>query len=278
MGSYKKNRSFTDKIHSKLALRDIYSKLGWQVLEPENEELAFMRDCHRAIDYVAKGINGKTIHIQERFRKYDSKNQDCITLRYMWDGKEDIERYSEFFKMKAEISRHKDIPFYLVYGVVNEDETAFIKYVVINMKDFFDFYKGGCIAIDEGQVKNENAVYGKIHSNGEKDSSFVSFNVKELRELCVSLIHYQEGYYNMGSDDKVTESQLKGLHRRLAEGTNFQLKLESELTKKEADVLIKFLDGLGLDSDRSGKVKESKLMYVLKESSNLEIIKKYLVY
>ena len=78
MASYKQDRQFTDKMHTK-ALGLVYPKMGYSITSANNNELKELKDKKEGIDYVATDINGNTIYIQERFRRY---SENSFTLRY----------------------------------------------------------------------------------------------------------------------------------------------------------------------------------------------------
>lgn len=59
---YPNDRSFTDTVHDNLAVKIIYSKMGWTPRTIENE-LSIMQDSEYSIDYHATDKNGAYIVI-----------------------------------------------------------------------------------------------------------------------------------------------------------------------------------------------------------------------
>ena len=109
-GNYSSDRQFTDKVHKKIALKEIYNPIGWREYPMDKAELDKI-DVENAIDYVMIDSQGKKHNVQERFREYHYHFYKDATLRYRRDFNSKADRKeSEFYKITAD---------YLVYGIIN---------------------------------------------------------------------------------------------------------------------------------------------------------------
>jgi len=201
--SYGSDRSFTDKVHQTVALREVYNPLHWKEKEVDQAELEYV-DIHHGIDYIFENSNDYTISVQERFReeRYHVYN-DC-TLRYRRDSNKDESRHeSEFYKIEADC---------LVYGILNQskkeiilnksqDNLSFKKYVVVNISILKEKIKEGRIIIAKGEnrsyINRDGKMVVPVKDNFDSSSSFVAFDVKQLQKLFgdEGIIIKQFGYY-----------------------------------------------------------------------------------
>jgi hypothetical protein len=196
---YSDDRSFTDFVHTQLAVPQVYQYLGWKEKKVDSKTLLSL-DLHEGVDYIFENQYNKEILVQERFRDEYYKNyQDC-TLRYRRDANVDSSRHqSEFYKVKAD---------YLVYGITNGSKfpekrhtlTHFLKIVVLDLKILFHNFDKGLITPKYG-YKSSNIVDGKmiapIIDNHDDSSSFVAFDVSQLHQLFgkKGIILFQKGFF-----------------------------------------------------------------------------------
>ena len=196
MSKYIQDRIFTDFIHEKIALKYIYKRLDWKIMQKDyNSEFI---DIHKGIDYIFSDKNHKIISVQERFRdkKYSSFND--ITIRYRRDFNSDNLRIkSEFYKMEAD---------YHVYGVVNVNKnfykkaSNFIKFAVIDLKKIYSKIENKQIIIGgiTGYkcIIKDDILICPIVKNNDFSSSFIPIDVVYLHNLfkdeCIIL---QDGYF-----------------------------------------------------------------------------------
>lgn len=95
--NFKDEKQFTDKMHE-YAVKCIYPELGYVINTSDTEELSELKDMKNGVDYIVNDSKGKTIYIQERFRRY---SENSFTLRYKRENSRDeVELFSEFFKIK----------------------------------------------------------------------------------------------------------------------------------------------------------------------------------
>lgn len=175
------DREFTNTVHSKLAIPIIYKTLGWTETECSNIEYL---DINKGIDYIMSSDN--VAHsVQERFRESKYKEYNDFTIRLTRDYNQHKERqHSEFFKIEAD---------YFIYGIINTSKyevskaTDFIKYAVIDMKEFQKQYNVGRIKVDStnrGKSKIENnIIVAGYNKNIDYSSEFVAFDIAQLLEL-----------------------------------------------------------------------------------------------
>lgn len=198
MTNYEMDRGFTNAVHRLLAIPKIYNELGWQEANYSKIESA---DVNHGIDYmlVGRDLNGTMeVHtVQERFRdeKYEIYND--FTLRYSRNNNSHVERrLSEYFKIESE---------YMTYGVINESKahvesaTDFIKYAVIDMKQFTEQVDLGNIYVDINNKKYskiiDNKIVGGYLENWDHSSEFVSFDIGQLAMVFGDdIILAQKGY------------------------------------------------------------------------------------
>lgn len=198
MAHYSEDRNFTNFVHQKLALPLIYAPLAWTEKTMDKAVLEKM-DIHEGVDYVFSDSQGSEIKVQERFRDdFYKKYNDC-TLRYRRDKNADQARHeSEFYKIKAD---------FLVYGITNGSKfpekrhtlTDFLKYAVIDLRVLYAKIEAGLIVpVRSGnysRIANQK-MYVPIKDNTDDSSSFVAFDILQLKELFghENIILVQKGY------------------------------------------------------------------------------------
>lgn len=238
--SYNEDRFFTDKVH-KLAEEKIYPLLNINLTKTDNEELKEVNDNKRAIDYQGT-IRGKTVKIQERFRRYTNNS---FTLRYLREHSEfEVERFSEFFKLKQELNFHNDDLFYMVYGVPNYNFTDFICVAVIDLKAFYKRIKNKQVIVDMNQkfdskIEN-NILVGAIFQNRDDSSCMSFFNFDQIDKLFPEIIIYQEGF-NIESKNTfkfITEKQNNYIRSLARNKNNIKPRMTELLTSEEASLII----------------------------------------
>lgn len=239
--TYNNDRSFTDSVHDNIAVNVIYPKMGW-TLNNEKNDLTAIMDSEYGIDYYAKDNNGRSIVIQERFRRSNNSGFDDLTLRYeREENPEEIEQKSEFFKIKGKLHRYTT-PFYMVYGIVNSTMDNFEKYVVLDLRQFFEHFKKKEIIIDPNskfsKIK-EKTLYCGVNKNTDHSSSFMCVRIQHLSELFNDVVIYQNGFINVRTGD-ATNKQINFL-KHLARENGFILLNEDFITKADASQLISFL-------------------------------------
>ncbi len=200
MTKYDKDRSFTDFVHSNLAIPQIYNELGWNILNIDKKELKHL-DLHSGIDYVLINEQGQKITVQERFRDEFYKSYNDATLRFRREFNSTPERVkSEFYKIKAD---------YLIYGITNGKKfpdkratlTNFIKWVALDLKYIQEKHKTGKIKIipQSSQIKcwvKDGILHCPENFNRDNSSSFLPFDIKLIKSLWgEEPILKQKGYY-----------------------------------------------------------------------------------
>lgn len=186
MAPYTNDRSFTDFVHTHLAIPKIYTPLGWKEYEMNPDTLKRI-DMNRGIDYVFTDSAKKKIYIQERFRTSRYRQYGDATLRYERKHNSHPERVqSEYYKIKAD---------YLVYGITNGDKTSgdrdqlsdFLKWVILDLHFIRDRYKEGKIVIVDSAKKtcwiDDSILKCPENFNPDGSSSFIPFDIKMLTEL-----------------------------------------------------------------------------------------------
>ena len=213
----------------------------WKPVDCINEKLRDLQDSEYSIDYHATNKDNNEIVIQERFRRHSQNSYTDFTLRYERpENEEEIEQKSEFFKMKGKMKRFSE-PFYMVYGIVNQETTDFLKFAVIDLRAFFKHYKKSEIVIDinlnnKKSVIKGNVLYAGINTNKDNSSTFVCFDILQLMMLFSDVIVLQEGF----KTEKIgtaTDKQIIFL-KQLAIQNGFVLTNENILSKREASQLI----------------------------------------
>lgn len=180
MPDYATDRTFTNYVHSHLALPIIYKSLNW-IPVPINEVSAADLDINHGIDYLFQK-NGNLISVQERFREEQYRNYSDFTIRYRRDdSKSSNSIKSEYFKMKAD---------YFVYGITNckKDKITncegFIKYAVIDIKQVYHKIESGeIIILNNGKQKctmANNKMECPIKFNRDRSSSFFPIDISLL--------------------------------------------------------------------------------------------------
>ena len=183
MNTYKKDRAFTDYVHTELALSHIYEPLKWQqhALNPSrlNQE-----DRARGIDYVFIDKTGRICTVQERFRESAYKKYNDFTIRYRRDGNRFKNRVeSEFYKIKAD---------FFTYGITNgnkddlQSNTALIKFALIDMRQVYELIVDKKIDIIESKETtckmNNGVMRCPIIHNKDGSSSFFPIDIQLLIE------------------------------------------------------------------------------------------------
>lgn len=206
MTVYNEDRSFTDYVHTNLAVPIIYKKLNWQETHTDTS-YDDQRDKKDGIDYQAVDKTGFKVTIQERFRDEYCKIYNDFTIRYTRDNSQrEEEKQSEFFKIDAS---------YFIYGVTNGKKfsdkrhtlTDFIKYVVFDVNSLKNLFRHGVIKVPSkftyySEIKNEDGkkvLYTAKIKNPDLSSEFIAIDPKKLSEILGSdiskVIIEQKGYY-----------------------------------------------------------------------------------
>ena len=117
----KEDWDFTNNTHKKLVDPLFNNKFGIKL-----EAADISSDRNKSIDYIGHKDN-KTYSSQERIRragKY-TNNSEEFTLRFQRNNSySENQKSSEFFKFKAQ---------FLFYAIINEKESDFRRYCVINL-------------------------------------------------------------------------------------------------------------------------------------------------
>lgn len=197
--SYRKDRSFTDFVHEKIAVYNIYGELNWSQYQLDKKLLDEI-DMHHGIDYVFTNDSGLKIFVQERFRDSKYERYSDATIRYRRDRNIRVDRRkSEFFKMKADV---------LVYGITNGSKlyknrhtlTDFLKWVVIDLNFLRKQFKNGQLKIVQSVKTNcwieSGILFCPENFNNDGSSSFVPVDVPMLHSLWgEKAILAQKGYH-----------------------------------------------------------------------------------
>lgn len=238
--NFKDEKQFTDKMHE-YAVKCIYPELGYVINTSDTEELSELKDMKNGVDYIVNDSKGKTIYIQERFRRY---SENSFTLRYKRENSRDeVELFSEFFKIKQATRKMKCDKFILLYGVSNLDETGISCIISIDLQLFFNKVREGVIVVDEnlkGKSKIENNIlHGAIYKNLDFSSTMTFFDCSQVYSLFPEMILYNKGFL-LNDDDKknaITQEQIKTI-KGLLEKHTASIEL---LNKQEASILISCL-------------------------------------
>ena len=183
MGSYLRDRAFTDQVHKQIALPIIYEQLKWQKVTLDAAKASHI-DMHKGIDYVFK-YEGKYMTVQERFRERKYHNYSDLTIRYRRDGNKYADRHeSEYYKMKAA---------YFTYGITNCDKSEvnkcsdFLKFAVIDLQKVYEKIDSGDIFIADNKrhrcILAGNKIECPIKYNSDFSSSFFSIEISYLAAL-----------------------------------------------------------------------------------------------
>lgn len=184
MSKYSKDRTFTDYVHTKLAIPLIYKPLNWSEVQLRKDYSKYI-DMMDGIDYVFRKGNS-IMSVQERFREKRYQDFTDFTIRYRRDSNKIKERHeSEYYKMKAH---------YFTYGIIdsakNETENAssFIKYAIIDLKKVYQKLDENKIYIsDNGKNKCEitdgNRLQCPVKYNTDGSSSFFPIDIAYLVKL-----------------------------------------------------------------------------------------------
>jgi hypothetical protein len=195
--SYQSDQSFSDDIHWRLAMSQIYEPLGWSAVRMKPEQ-ARLLDVSEGIDYVFLDTVGQITTVQERFREAKYQQYNDFTIRYRRDESQiQNQQESEFYKIKAD---------YFIYGIANGNKTVspstqFIKFAVIDLK----FIQS---KIDLGQIQIRGDLFQKtcriennkllcpINQNKDGSSSFFPIDILLLAKLWGNeSILLQKGFY-----------------------------------------------------------------------------------
>lgn len=196
MSNYSIDRSFSDYVHSQIALDAIYQPLGWKPVSFQSN-YGIHIDRSDGIDYVfLKG--DQLISVQERFRDFKYKKYSDFTIRYRRDHhKDNTQHESEFYKLKAQ---------YFIYGIVNGSKSnfnscsMFLKYAVIDLEQFYAKINSGQIRIVNNAKKysrivDQDVIESPIIQNRDNSSSFVPVDINQLIELWgTEIVIAQKGF------------------------------------------------------------------------------------
>ena len=200
MANYTDDRSFTNFVHTNLAIPMIYKKLAWEISDIDPVELERL-DINEGIDYVLEDMNGKKIYVQERFRDEYYKAYNDATLRFRRSNNPDPQRVkSEFYKINAD---------YLVYGITNGKKffdkrntlTDFIKWVALDLKFIQKKFEIGKLKIVTPAPRIRCWIEGDVLCcpevfNPDGSSSFLPFDINLMKQLWgTSPILAQKGFF-----------------------------------------------------------------------------------
>lgn len=279
--TYSEDRIFTNKMH-KLAIEKIYTPLGLIEIKPTTEaekELANLKDCYQGIDYrFVKTKNNETREFifQERFRRNGGND---FTLRYKREENEDETQYfSEFYKLKSAIKKSNQ-NYFLLYGIINEEESDFVKYVIINLNKLYAAIDAGQIIIDDNlsgyskMSEDKSILYAAVNKNKDfsnnttySSSSFVVFDVRYLVNYFNGIVSVEYGFMEK-AQHLATDKQIYALNK-ISKDKGLQLYNTSQLNKTEARVLFAFLNDSNLIPE---EVKD-----FIKDPETAKIVVKYL--
>jgi len=162
--SFEQEMSFTNKIHSEIAMPKFYVPNDMPNVVSEVGTLADLRD---GVDYTVHHASGK-ITVQERFRRSKYKSYRDITFRYDKPcDPRDTRR--EFFKIKADA---------FLYGMVNDDGDDFEWAYMFSVEPVV-------AAVKEGILPTEYR-----RNRGPSDTGFIAIQVSDIDKLGATLIKY----------------------------------------------------------------------------------------
>ncbi len=176
----KEDWDFTNNTHKKLVDPLFNNKFGIKL-----EAADISSDRNKSIDYIGHKDN-KTYSFQERIRragKY-TNNSEEFTLRFQRNNSySENQKSSEFFKFKAQ---------FLFYAIINEKESDFRRYCVINLANLRKSIDNGEILIDGNKNNKKHQPYLSndkpvcvVKGNYEQrrgNSSFLIFNLNDIAE------------------------------------------------------------------------------------------------
>jgi hypothetical protein len=184
MTNYKEDRLFTDDIHWRLAMPQVYEPLGWSSVLM-NKKTARYQDLSEGIDYVFRDDKGKIITVQERFREAKYHDYSDFTIRYRRDQNSNVSQHqSEFYKIQADV---------FLYGITNGYKpphvppNGFLKWAMIDLKFVKTKIETQQIVIRPSAAKacfiENNAMICPIQHNRDGSSSFFPIDVQLLYQL-----------------------------------------------------------------------------------------------
>ncbi|WKN41039.1 hypothetical protein [Tunicatimonas pelagia] len=199
--SYRQDRVFTEFVHQRVALPQVYRPLGWEPFrlgQSEQERL----DIQHGIDRVFSQPDGKLVTVQERFRTGYYANYQDVTFRYRRDQHQDkARRYSEFYKIQAD---------YLLYGILDCKEkdirqlrqATFQKVVLLQLPLLWEKLDRGEAVIDETQTGHCRWEKGKliipVNHNRDGSSSFIAWDIPLIAKHWSHIIVWQRGFVSAG--------------------------------------------------------------------------------
>jgi len=140
MSDYIKDRTFSDKIwESELAKNTIKSS-GLFKNPVKYDESTNEKDMNNSIDGYINGCPVQyrfqnKLNIKGRLSNYHP------TIRYKRDNsKAEKQKLSEWFKIKKNREQGNEYPKYLIWGVVNEQDQVFEKFIIINIDILYENY------------------------------------------------------------------------------------------------------------------------------------------
>jgi len=184
MSKYKKDRAFTDYVHSNLAVPLAYNPLGWTEVELRKDYAKYI-DMMDGIDYVFRK-DDSIFSVQERFREANYKDFTDFTIRYRRDENKIKDRHeSEYYKMKAH---------YFTYGIIDSSKnevtraSGFIKYAIIDLKKVYDKLDTKAIFISDNkknkcEIVEGNRIECPVKYNTDGSSSFFPIDISYLVKL-----------------------------------------------------------------------------------------------
>lgn len=250
--NYKDDKKFTDYVHKTIIVPNIYTSFGWKEL-PKQPDLSEIKDSLFAIDYEVKNRNNEKLLLQERFRRSKYHQYNDFTLRYERNENQDeTEQKSEFYKIKSKIKRVNE-PFYLLYGLLNNNDTICDKYVVIDLRKLFQYIEQGRIIPDDtitSCLYKDNCLHASIKYNSETNkytgekyssSSMICFDVIMLGTYFQDIILYQKGFF--------TESKTIMVAERIATLKGYIFNIDDNISDYELECLLFFLNTDGPMTD-----------------------------
>jgi len=197
--TYRQDRPFTDKVHEGIAVPQVYPLLGLKLVE-RDAEAAQIKDSDYSIDYEDEDKDGTRVYIQERSRQKTYATYNDFTLRYKRpEHSEECEQFSEFFKMKGK-SRRFTGPFYMLYGIIDQEGLTYEKFVVVDLRMLFKAIKDGLIVVDEtidtGRTSKvvDGVMYACVKWNPDHSSTFAAFGIEHLHQVLPECILLQKGF------------------------------------------------------------------------------------
>jgi hypothetical protein len=184
MTNYREDRSFSDDIHWRLAMPQVYEPLGWSSVLM-NKKTALYQDLNEGIDYVFRDDKGKIITVQERFREAKYHDYADFTVRYRRDQSQyTTHQQSEFYKIQADV---------FLYGITNGYKpphtapSGFLKWAMIDLAFIKTKIEAQQIIIRDAAAKacfiENNAMICPIQHNRDGSSSFFPIDIGLLYEL-----------------------------------------------------------------------------------------------